>query len=160
MATLHFICGKAGSGKTTLGRQIAREAPAVFICEDEWLQKLAPGISSVRQYVEATANIRRVIAPLTIQLLKLGTSVVFDFAGNTVRERAWVRAIVEAAGAAHVLHCLEVDENTCWQRIEARSAARPDGLFFGPVTRELFDEVTRYLVAPSSGEGFHVQVHR
>ena len=33
MATLHFVSGKTGAGETTLARQIARNAPAVLICE-------------------------------------------------------------------------------------------------------------------------------
>src|SRR4051812_38028609 len=37
----------------------------------------------------AAARIRSVIGPLSIDLLKLGTSVVFDFAGNTVADRRY-----------------------------------------------------------------------
>jgi hypothetical protein len=32
-------------------------------------------------------------------LLRLGTSVVFDFAGNTVNDRRWVQSIFESATA-------------------------------------------------------------
>ena len=41
-AVLHFICGKLGSGKTTLAKKIAKDPNAVCICEDIWLQKLFP----------------------------------------------------------------------------------------------------------------------
>ena len=37
MATLHFICGKAASGKTTLARELAARYAAVMFGEDEWL---------------------------------------------------------------------------------------------------------------------------
>ena len=36
-ATLHLICGKAASGKTTLARRLAAEHAAVLFCEDKWL---------------------------------------------------------------------------------------------------------------------------
>ena len=45
MATLHFLSGKAGAGKTTLARKIARETPAVLICEDEWISRIADPIT-------------------------------------------------------------------------------------------------------------------
>jgi hypothetical protein len=40
MATLHFICGKAASGKTTLARELAARHGAVVFVEDEWLTLL------------------------------------------------------------------------------------------------------------------------
>src|SRR5688572_19427743 len=104
MATLHFVSGKAGSGKTTLARRIAQEERAVLICEDEWISRLADPIENLQQYLTATARLRSVIGPLTTDLLRLGTSVVFDFAGNTVRDRAWVRFLFESAKAEHRLH--------------------------------------------------------
>src|SRR3954452_12956647 len=82
MATLHFISGKAGAGKTTLARQIGRTAPAVLICEDEWMSRLADPVENLHQYLAVSARIRSVIGPLSVDLLRLGTSVVFDFAGN------------------------------------------------------------------------------
>jgi hypothetical protein len=40
-----------------------------------------------------------VVAPLVVELLRLGTSVIFDCAGNTPRAREWVRSIEERAPA-------------------------------------------------------------
>jgi predicted kinase len=37
---LHFICGKAASGKTTLARELAARYAAVLFGEDEWLTRL------------------------------------------------------------------------------------------------------------------------
>src|SRR5919106_3255955 len=116
MATLHFISGKAGAGKTTLARHIARTAPAVLICEDEWMSRLADPIENLQQYLAAAARIRSVIAPLSIDLLKLGTSVVFDFAGNTVHDRRWVRSIFESANADHRLHYILAVDDICKAR--------------------------------------------
>jgi predicted kinase len=47
MATPHFICGKAGAGKTTLARALGRTLPAVVFCEEEWLVTLGFEVRSL-----------------------------------------------------------------------------------------------------------------
>jgi predicted kinase len=158
MATLHFLSGKAGAGKTTLARQIAATAPAILFCEDEWISRLADPIESLQQYLTAARRIRSVISPLAVELLKLGTSVVFDFAGNTAADRRWVRSIFEAAGADHQLHYLPADDEMCKARVRQRNDAQPDGLFFGHVSDEQVDAVNKYFTPPAADEGFIVVV--
>jgi predicted kinase len=160
MATLHFIAGRAGAGKTSLARQLAVTEHAIVLCEDEWLSKLADPIGNLAQYVAAARRIRSVVGPLATDLLKLGTSVVLDFAGNTMRERAWVRSIFEAAGAEHTLHVLDVDDATCRERVRQRNMVQPPGVFFGVVTDGQLDEVNRYFEPPRTEEGFRMLVHR
>jgi hypothetical protein len=41
--------------------------------------------------------------------LKLGTSVILDFAGNTVSDRRWMRSIFERAAVDHRLHYILAD---------------------------------------------------
>ncbi|HYU79864.1 MAG TPA: AAA family ATPase [Vicinamibacterales bacterium] len=159
MAALHFICGKAGSGKTTLARKLGRDLPAVVICEDEWLSRIAEPINNLSDYLKAAARCRSVLAPHVAELLKLGVSVVFDFAGNTRRDRLWVRSIFETAGADHVLHYLPAADATCRARVHLRNETRPDGVFFGVVTDEQVDEVNRYFDAPGVDERFNVVEH-
>ena len=159
MATLHFISGKAGAGKTTLAREIARTAPAILFCEDEWLSRLADPIENLEQYLAAARKIRSVVAPLSVDLLKLGTSVVFDFAGNTVADRRWVRSIFERAGADHQLHYIPATDEVCRARVRQRNASQPQGLFFGHVTDQQVDAVNRYFSPPGVDEGFIVVVH-
>ena len=81
MATLHFICGKAGAGKTTLARDLGRTLPAVVFCEDEWISRLGFEVRSLEDFLAASSKCRGLIGPLAIDLLRLGNSVVFDFAG-------------------------------------------------------------------------------
>lgn len=157
MATLHFIYGWPGAGKTTLARALGERECAVVFCEDEWLATLASErITRLEQYVEASARIRRLIAPLATRLLALGVSVVFDFAGNTPAHRAWVKAIADAASADHLLHVLDVPADECKRRLHERNATRPDGLYFGDVSDELFDAVVQRIVPPRGDEAIRV----
>ena len=39
-ATLHFFCGKAGAGKSTIARELAAAEGAILLCEDVWLARL------------------------------------------------------------------------------------------------------------------------
>jgi predicted kinase len=157
VATLHFIYGWPGAGKTTLARAIGERERAVVFCEDEWLATLATErISSLQQYVEASARIRRLIAPLAGRLLALGVSVVFDFAGNTPSHRVWVKGIADAANADHLLHVLDVPADECKRRLHERNAMKPDGLYFGDVTDELFDAVVQRIVPPHEEEAIRI----
>jgi predicted kinase len=156
---LHFIAGKAGAGKTTLARRLGQMERAVVICEDEWMLRLAPPIENLAQYLAHAARIRLVVAPLCVELLTLGVSVVLDFAGNTVRDRQWVRSIFESAKADHVLHYLPADDDTCRARVRERNVAQPPGIFFGHVTDAQVDEVNRYFTPPGVDERFTVRVY-
>ncbi len=66
VATLHFIYGWPGAGKTTLARELGERERAVVFCEDEWLATLAPErITSLQHYVEVSARTRRLDIGLT-----------------------------------------------------------------------------------------------
>lgn len=159
MATLHFVYGKPGAGKTSLARELAASTPAVPFIEDEWLATLCDPITTLAEYAVSARRVRTVIAPLATRILELGTSVVFDFAANTPRDRAWVRAIFEAARAEHVLHVLDVPEDECRRRVRARNDAKPAGLYFGHVGDAVFDAVLPHIAPPAEAEGFTVLFH-
>lgn len=156
MATLHFICGKAASGKTTLARVLAARYAAVLFCEDEWLTLLEAKIDSLSDFVRHAKRLRAAIGPLAVRLLRLGVPVVFDFAGNTPNDRAWVRSIFESAEAEHVLHSIVASDELCKARLRLRNETKPEGLYYGLVSEGRFDEVTRFFVPPSDREKFHL----
>ena len=156
--TLHFICGRLASGKTTLAREIAASESAILICEDVWLSKLSDGIHSFDDYLKWSRRCRSVMGPLIVEILRSGTSVVLDFAGNTPRERGWVRSLFESAGAEHVLHYLDVSEEVCLARLMGRNETKPEGLYFATTSEEEFRAIARYFQPPVADEGFRLKV--
>jgi predicted kinase len=94
--------------------------------------------------------------PHVVALLGAGVSVVLDFPANTVDQRAWMRGIAEASGAAHRLHLLEASDGLCLARLRARNAAG-DHPF--AVTEDQFHQVTRHFASPAPEEGFTIVAH-
>lgn len=157
--TLHFICGRLASGKTTLAREIVKANQAVMICEDVWLSKLSDGIRTFDDYLIWSRRCRSLMGPLIVDILRSGSSVVLDFAGNTRSERAWVRTLFETAGVPHVLHCLTVPEEVCLQRLKQRNEQKPEGLFFAETSEADFFLITSYFQLPQEEENFHVKFY-
>ena len=156
--TLHVLCGKLASGKTTLARQIAAESDAVLYCEDVWLSRLFPGeIVTFADYLSRSARFRSAIAPQVQNLLRRGLSVVFDFAGNVPRERAWARSLCDADSVRLLLHYVKASDELCKRQLRRRNNELPDGS--QPTTDEEFDAITKYFVPPDAGEGFDVRLY-
>ncbi|MDI3293708.1 AAA family ATPase [Janthinobacterium tructae] len=152
--TLHLVCGKIASGKSTLTSHLAQAPQTVRISEDNLLAQLYPGqIASLADYVACAARLRAAIAPLALQLLQAGVSVVLDFPANTPASRAWMRELFQQAGTPHVLHYLDVPDDECKARLLQRNAS---GLHPFSTSDADFDAITRHFVPPAASEGFHV----
>ena len=156
---LLFLCGKMAAGKSTLARDLAARENAMLFVQDEWLDALYPnGVINVATYLEYSGRINKLLAPVVVDLLSRGVSVVIDFPGNTRNQRAWFREIIERARAAHELHFLDTADAICKAQLEARSAHLPPGT---PWTSEAdFELISSHFRAPAEDEGFNVVVHR
>ncbi len=158
MPTLHFFCGKAGAGKTTLAARLAQESGALLISEDVCMVRLfGDQLKTFDDYIRLSKRLKDVIGPLTTDLLIAGQSVVLDFQANTTAGRSWFRSVFEAAGAAHVLHFVNTPDDTCLAQIGQRNRARPEGSHH--LTEADFIHVSSYFQAPEASEGFNLKVH-
>ncbi|WP_369340335.1 AAA family ATPase [Comamonas guangdongensis] len=156
--TLHLMCGKIASGKSTLARQLAQSPHTILISEDGWLAQLYPEeLQSVADYVRLSARLRLAVAAHIVSVLRAGSSVVLDFPANTVQTRAWARSIFEQAEAAHVLHHLDFSNEICRSRLQARNRSAEHQF---QATDAQFGAITRYFVPPSPEEGFNLVEHR
>jgi predicted kinase len=157
--TLYFLCGRAGAGKSTLARKISTEHRAILFCEDQWLARLFGGASSLAEYLERRERVRSLLIEHVPTILKAGHSVVFDFGGNTIRDRSWVRSVFESVAAPHELHYIVADAVLCKRRIAERNRTKPDGIYWGDVSEEMFDAVNVYFQPPTPAERFLVVEH-
>ncbi|MDQ4625455.1 AAA family ATPase [Janthinobacterium lividum] len=152
--TLHLVCGKIASGKSTLTTRLASAPHTVRISEDSLLAQLYPGqIASLADYAACAAQLRAAIAPLALQMLQAGVSVVLDFPANTPASRAWMRELFQQAGTPHVLHYLDVPDEECKARLRQRNAS---GLHPFSTSDAQFDDITRHFVPPQASEGFDI----
>lgn len=156
--TLHLVCGKVASGKSTLTAKLGKMPGTVVIAEDDWLAALfSDQMSTVSDYVRCAGKLQAIMEMHIASLLNAGVSVVLDFQANTIARRTWMRDIIEATNATHKLHYLDVPDEVCKARLRARNASG-DHPF--AVTDEQFSQLSRHFVAPSPEEGFDIVVYR
>lgn len=152
--TLHLVCGKIASGKSTLTARLAQAPRTVRISEDSLLAQLYPGqIASLADYAACAARLRAAVAPLALQMLQAGVSVVLDFPANTPASRVWMRDLFQQADVPHVLHYLDVPDEECKARLRQRNAS---GLHPFSTSDAQFDAITRHFVPPDASEGFDI----
>jgi predicted kinase len=157
--TLHFLCGKMAAGKSTFSRKLAAESGAILVCEDLWLSRLYPDeIQTFDDYLKYSARLKETLAPHLVDLLRGGNSVVLDFPGNVPRQRQWFRSIFEAAGAAHVLHFIDLPDALCKEQLQVRNREQPPGSKV--MSEQEFDQITAYFVPPAEAEEFNVRLYR
>jgi predicted kinase len=155
--TLHLFCGKAAAGKSTLAADIAECDGALLVSEDFWTSRLfGPELKVLADYVRYSRRLKAAMGPHLIDLLRAGNSIALDFQANTRATRAWMKEIIDASGADHRLHFLDVDTEACRARVHARNAA---GSHEFTLSDEQFDLFTSYFEPPDEDEGFTIVVH-
>lgn len=157
-ATLHFFCGKAGAGKTTIATRIAADYSATLLSEDIFMTRLfGDQMKTFDDYIRLSRKLRDVIGPLAIDLLTSNRSVVLDFQGNTKVARSWFRSIFEVARSSHVLHFVNTPNELCLERIAKRNLERPEGSHH--LTKEDFLHLSSFFQAPEAIEGFNIKTY-
>jgi predicted kinase len=156
--TLHFLCGKAGAGKSTVAARLAANQHAILFCEDVWLARLfGDRMHTFDDYRQFAQRLKTVVGPLVVDLLQAGCNVVLDFPANTRAARAWMRSLYEQAGASHVLHYVATSDPTCLARIGQRNDEKPEGSH--QLSEADFVHISSFFEPPDAAEGFNLHVH-
>lgn len=152
--TLHLICGKVASGKSTLANKLSKSPRTILISEDEWLANLYPEqIKNISDYVRCTGLFRNAVSRHIETLLKSGLSVVLDFPANTPNTRKWMLELIKQSGCSHQLHYLDRSDAICKERLRLRNA---DGAHQFNTSESEYEQITQYFVPPTPEEGFNV----
>ena len=149
-ATLHFLCGKIASGKSTLAQQLVRGQQAVLLSEDTWLAALYPGqITQLAVYIEKSRQLKSVLELHLVTLLQKGITLVLDFPANTPEQRRWLKGLAEQAGCSYCCHVLNVSDEECKRRLAARNLSGENPF---TTSAEQFDLITAHFSYPSEEE--------
>ena len=154
---LHLICGKIAAGKSTLAARLGAAPGAVTIAEDAWLAGLyGEEMADIADYVRCAARLRGVMGPHVSALLRAGVTVVLDYPANTAETRVWMRGLLEETGADHRLHWLDLPDEACLARLQARNAA---GTHAFAATEAQFRRITAHFQPPRAEEGLTILRH-
>ena len=149
-ATLHFLCGKIASGKSTLAQQLVRGQQAVLLSEDTWLAALYPGqITQLADYIEKSRLLKSALELHLVTLLQKGITLVLDFPANTPEQRQWLNGLAEQAGCSYCCHVLNVSDEECKRRLAARNLSGENPF---TTSAEQFDLITAHFSYPSEEE--------
>ena len=152
---LIFFSGKMGAGKSTHAKRLAHKNNAVLLSEDEWLSALYPNqITSLEDYIKYSKQLKPQIKRLVQSILSTGTNVVMDFPANTIAQRHWFKQIFTEVNAPHQLVFIDVPDEVCVKQIEKRRKEQPERAATDTV--EMFEQVSKYFVAPMDDEGFEI----
>lgn len=146
-----------GSGKSTLSKEIASQAGAILLSEDEWLKTIYPDeIENFEDYIKYSSRLKPLLKNHVQNILNSGVSVVMDFPANTINQREWFKEIYSEYDIPHKLVYLETSDQLCLEQIKQRRRTNPERARFD--TEDVFHHVNRYFQPPSENEKFNIEV--
>ena len=157
-AKLILFCGKMAAGKSTLARELAARENAVLLVQDELVVHLFPGeIVDIPTFITYSTRLKNALTPIIQSILSKDVPVVLDFPGNTKRQRAWFRQLIDHNAVDHELHFIDAPDDLCKRQVQERSRDLPPGTAW--TSDAEFDMITAHFDPPSDIEGFNVIRH-
>lgn len=96
---LIFICGRPGTGKTTLAKALTREIKAVYLDKDDIAEPLCPEDRESEKYKALHLPIYDVLLEIAKSNLALGNNVVIDSPFTQLMgEEAWFNKVQAIGG--------------------------------------------------------------
>ncbi|GGK83523.1 hypothetical protein GCM10011509_34970 [Ornithinimicrobium pekingense] len=147
MPRVVFMCGPAGSGKSTVARRLeAGGMTRLSYDQEAWNRGLRDMPLSDEAHEQISADLRQRL----IQLLDRGQNVVLDFSfwSRSMREE-WRRLVAEYGVIAETIY-MATDKQTCLNRLRARARAHEDDFI---ITHSIATEYFDHFEPPTDDEG-------
>lgn len=148
MATLYFICGFIGSGKTTYSKKLAETAPAFRFSIDEWMIPLFGEHMEREEFDARLLTLQTLFQQSALQMLNLGVSVIFDFGYWTQHKREEAIQWAREHDITYEMHYLDVPFDECCKRAARRNSQRNNKAY--EMTPDMLSMFWSWFEAPSS----------
>lgn len=147
MPRVIFMCGPAGSGKSTVARRLEAEGMTRLSYDQEaWKRGLRDMPVSDEDHVQISAHLRQRL----IRHLEDGRDVVLDFSFWSREMRAEWRRLVAGHGITAETIYMATERETCLDRLRARAQAHEDDFILSPdIAAQYFD----HFEPPTEDEG-------
>ena len=149
MATVHLLCGRPGSGKTTFARELEKTHRAVRYTYDEWMVQLYG--RSPEQFETLFNRVSNLIWRIATRNLALGTDVILDKGFWCKRDRENVGQAAAAIGAETKLYFLDAPIDVLRKRVLNRSKSDEDALW---INDQAFTKFINRFEPPGDNEDF------
>ena len=147
MSRVIFMCGPAGSGKTTYARRLENEGMVRLSFDTELWNR---GISTIPLPVETRDDIESGLRTKLLEFVAEGTDVVLDFSFWSRQMRDEYRGLLEPTGVVPETIYLATPRETVLSRVRARRGSGADDLI---LTEELAAQYFDHFEPPTPDEG-------
>lgn len=147
MGRVIFMCGPAGSGKSTVARQYERQGMVRLSFDQEAWSR---GITEMPLPEEVRGEIEHVLRARLIDLVRHGSDVVLDFSFWSRQMRDAWRALLYPLGVTPETVYLATDRETVLERLRARAAQQGDDF---KLSNDLAAEYFDHFETPTAEEG-------
>jgi predicted kinase len=147
MGRVVFMCGPAGSGKSTVARQYERQGMVRLSFDQEAWSR---GITTMPLPADVHRDIEHVLRARLADLVRAGSDVVLDFSFWSRRMRDEYREFLRPFGAVPETVYLATDRATVLQRVAARAARGGDDF---KLSTELAAFYFDHFEVPTAAEG-------
>lgn len=151
MAILYLICGMAGSGKTTLAKQLETSQGAIRLCPDDWIKAIIKDETDKTELDRLREPVEKLQLSLCKNLLRSHVDVILENGFWSQEERLDYCKMGKEWGAQVQLHYLDVSKQELWRRVKKRNADTTDGSFH--VTEKELDLWLSWFIPPNEQEG-------
>jgi predicted kinase len=147
MSRVVFMCGPAGSGKSTYATRLEREGWVRLSFDVELWRR---GVTTVPTPPEVHAEVEAELRARLVELVRAGADVVLDFSFWSRRMRDEYRAILRPLGVEPLTVYLATDRATVLERVRRRRGEHPHDVVLG---EELAARYIDHFEPPTPEEG-------